>query len=102
LLIEIDENIYNQVLKIVKSRNSTLYNKLKDIKPLDNLNTLATARTVKTDRIKEHIKSTLRELIQSNKKLSKYRVHKSTGIAYITLNKYYDDILKEVATDDKN
>lgn len=99
MIIEIDENDFNQVLKIVKFRNTTLYNQIKDIKVLDNLNpvdTLATARTIKTDRKKESIKLTLRELIQSNIKPSKYKVHKSTNIAYITLNKYYDDILDEV------
>ncbi|MBL1243504.1 MAG: hypothetical protein COA39_003750 [Sulfurimonas sp.] len=99
MLIEIDENDFNQVLKIVKLRNITLYNQIKDIKPIMNLNTidtLATARTIKTDRIKESIKSTLRELIQSNTKPTKYKVHKSTNIAYITLNKYYDVILDEV------
>ena len=104
MIIEIDEDIYKQVLKIIKLRNTTLYNKIKDIKPIANLNiidTLTTARTIKTNRIKESIKSTLRELIQANIKPSKYKVHKSTNIAYITLNKYYDEILKEV-TADKN
>lgn len=99
MFIEIDENDFNQVLKIVKLRNTTLYNQIKDIKALDNLNrvdTLATARTIKTDRIKESIKTTLRELIQSNIKPTKYKVHKSTNIAYTTLKKYYDDILDEV------
>ncbi len=99
MFIEIDENDFNQILKIVKLRSTTLYNNIKDIKALDNLNpadTLATARTIKTDRIKEAIKSTLRELIQSNIKPTKYKVHKSTNIAYITLKKYYDDILDEV------
>ncbi len=94
MLIEIEENIYKKVLEIVKHRNTTLYNQIKDIKPLDKVitnDTLAIARTIKTDRIKESIKSTLRELIESNKKLSKYQVHKSTKIAYITLNKYYKE-----------
>ena len=84
---------------MAKFRNIKLYNKIKDIKPITNLNTnntLATARTIKTDRIKESIKSTLRELIQSNTKPSKYKVHKSTNIAYTTLAKYYDDILDEL------
>ncbi|RLA80809.1 MAG: hypothetical protein DRG78_10270 [Epsilonproteobacteria bacterium] len=99
MIIEIDENNFNQVLKIVKLENTTLYNQIKDIKPLNNLNqvdTLATARTVKTERIKESIKSTLRELIQSNINPTKYKVHKYTNIAYITLAKYYDEILDEV------
>ncbi len=93
MIIEIDENDFNQVLQIVKLRNTTLYNQIKDIKALD---TLATARTIKTDRIKESIKATLRELIQSNTKPTKYKVHKHTNIAYITLAKYYDEILDEV------
>ena len=93
MIIEIKENDFNQVLKIVKLRNTTLYNQIKDIKALD---TLTEARTIKTERIKESIKSTLRELIQSNIKPTKYKVHKSTNIAYITLAKYYDDILDEL------
>lgn len=99
MFIEIEEDTFNQVLKIVKLRNTTLYNQIKDIKALDNLNTndtLTTARTIKTDRIKESIKSTLRELIQSNIKPTKYKVHQNTNIAYTTLKKYYDDILDEV------
>jgi hypothetical protein len=96
LLIEIDKNDFSQVLKIIKLRNNTLYNKIKDIKPFTHTDTLTTARNIKTNRIKEGIKSTLRELIQSNIKPSKYKVHKSTNIAYITLNKYYNDILDEV------
>ena len=81
------------MLKIVKLRNTTLYNQIKNIKVVD---TLTTARTIKTERIKESIKSTLRELIQSNIKPTKYKVHKSTNIAYTTLAKYYDDILDEL------
>jgi len=93
LIIEIEENDFSQMLKIVKLRNTTLYNQIKNIKVVD---TLTTARTIKTERIKESIKSTLRELIQSNIKPTKYKVHKSTNIAYTTLAKYYDDILDEL------
>ena len=99
MLIEIDENDFYRILKMAKFRNIKLYNKIKDIKPISNLNpvdTLAKARTIKSNRIKEAIKSTLRELIQSNTNPTKYKVHKSTKIAYVTINKYYDDILNEV------
>lgn len=99
MLIEIDKELYNKMVKIVKLRNTTLYNQIKDIKPLNKLNTddtLTKARTIKTDRVKDTIKSTLRELIQAKTTPSKYKVHKSTKIAYITLNKYYDVILDEV------
>lgn len=98
MLIEIDKDLYNKMVQIVKLRNSTLYNQVKDIKALDNIptSTIDKARTVKTDRIKINIKSTLRELVGSNINPTKYKVHKITKIAYITLNKYYDDILDEV------
>ena len=99
MLIEIEEDTYNKVLKIVKLRNITLYNQIKDIKAIDSVNqidTLTTARTIRTDRIKENIETALKELIQSNTKPSKYKVHKSTNIAYTTLAKYYDDILDEL------
>ena len=99
MIIEIDENNFNQVLEIVRLNNTTLYNQIKEIKALPNLNpndTLAIARTIKTNRVKESIKSTLRELVQSNTKPSKYKVHKHTNIAYTTLAKYYNEILDEV------
>jgi hypothetical protein len=99
MLIEINDNDFNQMLKIVKQRNTTLYNKLKDLTPLDNLNqvnTLTIARTVKTERTKESIKKALIDLIGSNITPTKYKVHKSTNIAYTTLKKYYDEILQEV------
>jgi len=99
MIVEIEDELFSKVLKIVKQRNITIYNQIKDIQPITSLNkndTLATARTVKTERIKESIRATLRELMQSNINPSKYKVHKHTKIAYVTLGKYYDEILNEV------
>ena len=32
---------------------------------------------------------------------NKYKVNKATGIAFVTLNKYYDDILEEVKNENE-
>ena len=94
MLIDIEENIFNQLKSLMKNRNTTLYTYLNTLQPIQD--SLTTARTIKTDRIKDNIKSILRELVQSNIKPTKYKVHKSTNIAYVTINKYYDEILDEV------
>jgi len=99
MLIEIDEELYKEMLIIIEKRSKTIYNKIKDIKPIDNFNTvdtLTTARTIKTNRIKERIENTLISLLDAKETPTKYKVHKSTNIAYITLNKYYDEILKKI------
>jgi len=99
MIIDIEDELYYKMLEIVKGRSKTLYNQVKDIKPLADIkivDTLTTAREIKSNRIKENIKETLIELLQSDIKPNKYNIHKRTNIAYITLNKYYDEILEEV------
>lgn len=96
MIINIDDEVFAKVLQIVIKKDAKLYNILKEITPLQDLNTLETARTIKTDRIKERIKSTLIELLQADINPTKYKVHKRTNIAFITLKKYYDYILDEV------
>jgi len=99
MIIDIEDKLYYKMLEIVKGRNLTLYNQVKDIKPLADIkivDTLTTAREIKSNRIKSNIKETLIELLQSDIKPNKYNIHKRTHIAYITLNKYYDEILEEV------
>jgi len=56
---------------------------------------LAKARMIKTDRIKIAIKSTIQALHAQNIIPTKYQVNKQTNISYITLNKYYDEVLHE-------
>ena len=96
MIIEIEECVFNQIKDELLKSDTALYTQIKEIKPLENINPLLIARTIKTKRVKDNIKSTLRELLQSNITPSKYKVHKTTKIAYVTLNKYYDVILDEV------
>ena len=101
MIISIDEELFQKVKQIVKSRNLSIYEQLEEIKPLDTVatdNTLQQAREIKTQRIKQSIKETIKSLIHENINPTKYKVNKRTGIAFITLNKYYDDILKDVST----
>ena len=99
MIIEVDEVLFNKVAQIVKDRNLALYEQLMQLQPLQDLNTLSKARMIKTDRIKEKIKSTIEALQAQNITPTKYQVHKQTNIAYITLNKYYDVIMDEVRND---
>ena len=101
MIIDINDELFSKVVQIVKGRNLAVYEELQQLPPLNinTLDTLAEARTIKTNRIKEKIRSTLTKLMQSDIKVSKYQVHKSTNIAYTTLNKYYDEILDEVQSE---
>lgn len=99
MIIEIEDELFHKVKQIVKGRNLSIYEELENIIPLDTVardNTLQRARTIKTQRIKQSIKETIKSLYSQDMKPSKYKIHKSTGIAYITINKYYDEILNEV------
>jgi len=58
----------------------------------DNLNK---ARAIRTQRIKEAIKTTLKALISKDITPTRYKVHLDTKIAYSTLNKYFDEVLNE-------
>lgn len=99
MIISIDEELFQKVKQIVKGRNLSIYEQLEEIKPLDTIatdNTLQQAREIKTQRIKESIKETIKSFISEDISPTKYKVNKKTGISFITINKYYDDILKEV------
>ena len=99
MIIDINEELFHKVKQIVKSRNLSIYEQLEEIKPLDTVttdNTLAKAREIKTQRIKQSIKETIRSLNNQNISVTKYKINKLTGISFITLNKYYDEIAKEV------
>ena len=99
MLIEIDEELFAKVKQIVKGRNFALYQELEAIKPLEAIatdTTLQQAREIKTQRVKQSIKEAIKSIYSQDMKLTKYQIHKSTGIAYATINKYYDVILDEV------
>lgn len=98
MIIDIEDDLFLQVKKIVKSRNIKVYEQLEDIKPLETIlnNTLQQARDIKTQRVKQSIKETIKSLCVEEISPTKYQIHKRTGIAYVTINKYYESILKEV------
>ena len=99
MIINIDEELFQKVKQIVKGRNLSIYEQLEDIKPLDTVatdTTLAKARELKTQRVKQLISKTIKELLSKDITPTKYKVNKATGIAFITLNKYYQSILDEV------
>ena len=99
MIIEIRDDLFYKLVELMKHRNLTIYNELKEIKPLDTVGTdttLATAREIKTQKVKQLIGRTIKELLSQDIQPTKYRINKATGIAFITLNKYYSDILEEV------
>ena len=102
MIISIDEELFQKVKQIVKSRNLSIYEQLEEIKPLDTVatdNTLQQAREIKTQRIKQSIKETIKSLISENINPTKYKINKLTGISFITINKYYQSILDEVSNE---
>lgn len=98
MIIDIQDELFEKILSIVKGSNSKLYDELQQIQPfnLNSLDILAKARTIKTERVKERIKSALIELLQTKEHPTRYKVHKQTSITYSTLKKYYDEIFDEV------
>ena len=98
MIIEIRDDLFYKLVDLMENRSKTIYNELKEIKPLDTVatDTLAKARELKTQKVKQTIKETIKELHSQNIQPTKYKINKKTGIAFITLNKYYDDILEEV------
>ncbi|MCT7484984.1 hypothetical protein N5T98_01910 [Aliarcobacter cryaerophilus] len=105
MIIDIRDDLFYKLVELMKHRNLSIYNELKDIKPLDTVatdNTLQQARELKTQRVKQSIKKTIQELLNQDISPTKYKINKSTGIAFITLNKYYDDILEELQSEKIN
>ena len=99
MIIDIKDELFEKVKQIVKGRNFTLFNEMEQIKPLDTAatdNTLIKAREIKTQRIKQSIKETIKTLHSQDIQPTKYKINKLTGIAFITINKYYQSILNEV------
>lgn len=102
MIIEIRDDLFDKVVEIMKHRNLSIYNELKEIKPLDTVGTdttLIKARELKTQRVKQLISRTIKELLSKDISPTKYKVNKKTGISFKTLSKYYDDILEEVKND---
>ena len=100
MIIEIRDDLFYKLVDLMENRSKSIYNELKEIKPLDDTaatdNTLQQARELKTKRVKQLISRTIKELLSQDIQPTKYKVHKATGIAFITLNKYYDGILEDI------
>ncbi len=99
MIIEIRDDLFYKLVELMKHINLSIYNELKEIQPLDDTvatDTLAKARELKTQRVKQLISKTNKELLSKDISTSKYKVNKATRIAFVTLNKYYDDILEEI------
>ena len=99
MVIEIDDALFYKLVDLMENRSKSIYNELKEIKPLDTVaidTTLQQARELKTQKVKQTIKETIKELHSQNIQPTKYKINKKTGIAFVTLNKYYSDILEEV------
>ena len=54
MIIEIRDDLFDKVVEIMKHRNLSIYNELKEIKPLD---TVATDRTLQQARVLQPIYS---------------------------------------------
>ncbi|MCT7515899.1 hypothetical protein [Aliarcobacter cryaerophilus] len=104
MIIEIRDDLFYKLVGLMKNRNTTIYNELKEIKPIAVATdtTLTKARELKTQRVKQSIKEAIQELLNQDISPTKYKINKSTGIAFITLNKYYDDILEELQSEKIN
>ena len=99
IIIEIKEDLFYKLVDLMENRSKSIYNELKEIKPLDTVGTdttLATAREIKTQKVKQLIGRTIKELLSQDIQPTKYKVNKATGIAFKTLSKYYDNILEEI------
>ena len=105
MIIEIRDDLFYKLVDLMENRSKSIYNELKEIQPLDDTvttdTTLQQARELKTKRVKQSIKETIKELLSKDITPSKYKINKATGIAFVTLNKYYDDILEEVKNETK-
>ena len=101
MIIDIDEELFNKLKELMKNRSKSIYEELEAITPLDAVATVTTdtslikARAIKTQRIKQSIKETIESLNSQSIEPTKYKIHKRTGIAYVTINKYYDEIKNE-------
>jgi len=88
----INEDDYQTVMKILSVRNKNLFEKLSTLQQTETI----TKRSINK---KNQIKEVITELLNDNEEVTKYKVHKRTNIAYVTINKYYDVILKESLKD---
>ena len=97
MIIEIRDDLFYKLVDLMENRSKSIYNELKEIKPLEvATDTLAKARELKTQKVKQTIEQSIKELLSKDISPTKYKVHKASGVAFKTLSKYYDHILEEI------
>lgn len=104
MVYALNEDLFIKIKELMKNRNNAIYKELEKIEPLETIKEISPiqqARKIKTQRVKQTIKKTIKELLKANISPTKYQVNKLSKISFITLNKYFDDILEEVE-DKKN
>jgi len=52
-------------------------------------------RNNKSAHIKETLTKAYKELLEAKGNPTRYKLHKQTKIAYITINKYFDEVINE-------
>ena len=94
MIIDIEDELFFKIKELMKNRSKTIYEQLENITPIAALpkDTLQKSRETKTKRIKQSIQETIKSLLDEDMKPTKYQIHKRTGVAYVTINKYYDEI----------
>jgi len=90
----INDELYNDVLTILEKRNKTIYKKFLNLEDVKKDNSLEKARATKSNNKIEEIKKAIIEIgIEKKREPTKYEIHKKTNIAYVTINKYYDELV---------
>lgn len=101
---QLPPELYKELLTLTKKRNKTIHKELLNlpdaIEHPAQVDTLALARETKSQNKIDAIKKSILTIASNNtwdsKQPTKYQVHKETGIAYATINKYYDNIIKDL------
>lgn len=115
MIIDIRDDLFYKIMELMKNRSNSIYNELKGIEPLskqdvyrlfdvhdNSFECISKARDSKTQKKKDKIRECIKQLISDDITPTKYQVNKHTNIAFITLNKYFDDILSEVKESKKD
>ncbi len=90
--------VFNFISKLIENKQRTTNKRTIDTSLLlEQKQSLAAydTHTKNKDRVKELIKATIETLIQLDKKINEYQVVKYSGLARMTVNKYFKDILDE-------
>ena len=93
---QIDDEMYAEILKVLEKKAIKLYRRVLEVDDVKNDNGLEKARAIKTSKKKDEIEKAMLEITKKGEKITKYKIHQLTNIAYVTLNKYYDESLAKL------